>query len=52
MKTLEDQKKDLVEESLIYVQPMEIFLSDSLTDSLFFLQSIRGASAFLSFMIC
>ena len=25
MKTLEDQKKDLVEESLIYVQPMEIF---------------------------
>ena len=25
MNTLEDQKKDLVEESLIYVQPMEIF---------------------------
>ena len=24
MKTLEDQKKDLVGESLIYVQPMEI----------------------------
>ena len=25
MKTLEDQKKDLVGESLIYVQPMKIF---------------------------
>ena len=30
MKTLEDQKKDLVGESLIYVQPMKIFEGEDL----------------------